>query len=324
MKRILELSIFVALLSALVGSIVTAPRAGVAAATVPPFGERVMAGSDAQYLAAASAAFAVIDVRVQLWDASVTDGRLPAVDQRQGAIVQVNAWAVFPVLFLAPPTSMTTVVNLESEVKTAMSTLTELVIPKMSDALTSGQDGEFTSGLQVWSSFKAQLAQAESRLAQTQETPSASSSNQPTRTATVTPRPGPAMATPTPRPATATPYPTQVPIDSGAHTLTGSIALYDANNPFFPGPNCGGTDGYSDLAPGGQVTVRDQNATIIAVGVITDSVTTTMYSCSLNFVVKDVPEAKFYTIEVTHRGPLSYTYAELVASDWTLSLSIGS
>jgi len=316
MRRILELSIFVALLSVLMGSIVAAPRAGVAAATVPPFGERVMAGSDAQYLAAASAAFTVIDERVQLWDASFPDGRLPAVDQRQGAIVQVNAWAVFPVLFLAPPTSMTTVVNLESEVKTAMSTLTELVIPKMSDALTSGQDDEFTSGLQVWSSFKKQVAQAESRLAKTQEHPSASSNNQPTRTATVTPQP-----------ATATPYPTQVPIDSGAHTLTGSIALYDANATYLRGQSCKGTGGYSDLAPGGQDTVRDQNGAIIAVGMITDGIASDykgiVVGCNLNFVVKDVPEAKFYTIEVTHRGPLSYTYADLVALGWMLSLRIG-
>jgi hypothetical protein len=38
----------------------------------------------------------------------------------------------------------------------------------------------------------------------------------------------------------------------------------------------------------------------------------------------DVPDGlDFYTVEVSHRGGLTYTHAEMEAADWVVGLTLG-
>jgi hypothetical protein len=73
---------------------------------------------------------------------------------------------------------------------------------------------------------------------------------------------------------------------------------------------CAGNGGYSDIGPGAAVTISDESGKLLAKGSIEGSYAQAG-SCVLTFKVFDVPAgAKFYKLEVSHRGEMSYTEAE--------------
>lgn len=123
---------------------------------------------------------------------------------------------------------------------------------------------------------------------------------------------------PTPSPApTATAAPSILP------TLTGSFVLKDATkialNP--NGPGCIGTGGYSDVGTGMPVTVKDQAGVIIATGATAFDYITAV--CALKFSIPNLPMASFYSIEVGHRGALSFSAADLAAAGWHVDFELG-
>lgn len=98
---------------------------------------------------------------------------------------------------------------------------------------------------------------------------------------------------------------------------------------------CRGAGGYEDLGEGTQVVVRNESGEVIATGALgagslplseDNSPTTTSYDwspCTFPIEVTDVPDAEFYTVEVSHRGGLTYSAAELEGLDWQPQLTIG-
>lgn len=139
--------------------------------------------------------------------------------------------------------------------------------------------------------------------------------------------PTPAAAAPTPMPVAARP---------GTHLLTGTIELVGE----WPGSvavlgrqagdQCFGDGGYGDMFEGGAVTVRDATGQIIATGrlgmgtLAGPAVYQQDATCRLPFTVADVPDADFYSVEVTHRGELSYSRADMESQGWVLSLHLGN
>jgi hypothetical protein len=117
----------------------------------------------------------------------------------------------------------------------------------------------------------------------------------------------------------ATPAPSPV----GQMDVRGSITLPWSGSFLDPNSNeCLGKDGYSDLAPGGQVTVTDETGKVVAVGRITTGQGSPYRDCVLLFEVAGVPRgAKFYGVEVTHRGKIQKTEGDLDSG--TLNLTIG-
>ncbi|WP_433610918.1 hypothetical protein [Prescottella agglutinans] len=104
--------------------------------------------------------------------------------------------------------------------------------------------------------------------------------------------------------------------------ITGVITLKGkATSSGLPtGFSCAGTGGYSDLSPTAAVKVSDESGTLLAKGHVTGSSGSSGY-CVFDFTVTDVPRGnKFYEVEVSHRGGLSFTEAE--AEDG-LALSLG-
>jgi hypothetical protein len=130
------------------------------------------------------------------------------------------------------------------------------------------------------------------------------------------------------------------------HTITGTFKLQgsaladtEAADPNTPNENfttdkdlglsgngCQGTNGHDDVAAGLQVNVANESGTTIATGsleqgeVVKDQF---WNNCVFPFTVSNVPTAKFYRIEAGRRGQVSYSYEQMQANSWRVSLSLG-
>jgi hypothetical protein len=88
------------------------------------------------------------------------------------------------------------------------------------------------------------------------------------------------------------------------------------------GSSCEGDGGYNDIGSGAGVTVRDETDTIIAVGALAPG-RVEEFSCTFPFFVTGIPNSKFYSVEVSHRGAIAYSHEQLEQQDWMVSLSLG-
>jgi hypothetical protein len=81
-----------------------------------------------------------------------------------------------------------------------------------------------------------------------------------------------------------------------------------------------GKGGYDDIRPGAGVVVRDASGTVIGKSELLEGAAPDGESrCYFPFGV-DVPtDVAFYEVEVSHRGGLTYSNAEMVAQDWTVA-----
>jgi hypothetical protein len=87
-----------------------------------------------------------------------------------------------------------------------------------------------------------------------------------------------------------------------------------------PDERCSGTDGYSDIDFGAQVSVADAAGTLVAKGSLSFGKKTEQ-GCEFPFTVDDIaPGSKFYTVEVSHRGGLTQTEDELRAGGLAFTL----
>jgi hypothetical protein len=105
--------------------------------------------------------------------------------------------------------------------------------------------------------------------------------------------------------------------------LSGTMTLTDSEGVADDGAGgCEGTGGYDDLQAGASVVVSDDANKVIGTSNLGDG----SYSgtdCVFRFVVSNLPQAKFYKVEVSHRGQVTYPYDDLVANRWSVDLSIG-
>ena len=117
------------------------------------------------------------------------------------------------------------------------------------------------------------------------------------------------------------------------HSLSGQITLHEGGWQRTWGQGdtmpCEGKGGYSDIREGTQVVVKDDTGSVVAVGALgpgdggwgvsgkgdTD--------CRLGFNIVGIPDEGFYSIEVSHRGELAYSYNDLEALGWTVAFELG-
>lgn len=105
---------------------------------------------------------------------------------------------------------------------------------------------------------------------------------------------------------------------SSSHTIKGRLVIVD---------DCA-SSGYSDVDEGTQVVVKDGDDKILATGELGISKPVPELEdlgdpCGFNFTVDDVPDAAFYSIEVGHRGELTFSKAKLEKRDWRVEFSLG-
>ncbi len=126
------------------------------------------------------------------------------------------------------------------------------------------------------------------------------------------------------------------------YTITGSLVLegtlFSLDNTdtisYQRGGACWGTNGYDDVKEGAQVTVENENGATIGTSALDAGQLaedpakmrdpTAKTTCSFSFVVRDVPKARFYKVEVSHRGQVTYSFDQLVNNSWSAELSLGS
>jgi hypothetical protein len=146
---------------------------------------------------------------------------------------------------------------------------------------------------------------------------------------TLTPTPSP-TAIPTPRP-TAPPTPTPTPLPTGGaqkdgtYRVIGTLTLVDLDGRgirYISDDLCYGQNGYNDIGPGSQITVRDSRGEIIALTNLEMGGESSDFACGYVFVV-DVPESRFYTFSLGRRGDISYSFEDLEDAGWRVDLYIG-
>ncbi|MFF0575501.1 hypothetical protein [Streptosporangium saharense] len=115
----------------------------------------------------------------------------------------------------------------------------------------------------------------------------------------------------------AVPRPAPAPLTvGGTMSVPGSSLIGDPRS-------CVTTGGYSDIREGTQVVITDEASKTIALGSLEagkpDSQSSAL--CVFPFSVQNVPGGRpFYGIEISHRGRLQYTAAQITMS---LQLTLG-
>ncbi len=119
-----------------------------------------------------------------------------------------------------------------------------------------------------------------------------------------------------------------------SHVVHGTVLLMDSGDPTLgidpsiteSGGHCYGTGGYSDMAQGASVTVRDGSGHILAtsnLGTGTGGAVASFAGlCKFTFSA-EVPETNFYSVEVANRGQLNFSLAEMKKNNWHVDLSLG-
>lgn len=113
-----------------------------------------------------------------------------------------------------------------------------------------------------------------------------------------------------------------LPRGPGEFKLHGAIALNGTGTFYSIGGDgkCAGANGYDDLTEGASVVISDSSGKTIAVGSVDGSAASGSV-CMFGFDVAKVPSGeKFYGLEVSHRGVVQFTEAEVKAGP---ILSIG-
>ena len=114
------------------------------------------------------------------------------------------------------------------------------------------------------------------------------------------------------------------------HTVKGYLSLQDSAT--FVGKACEGAGGYTDLAQGTPVVIRDGDGQVIGTGhfsvgkgarAVKIGAATVPSACVFAFTVKHVPDADTYSFAMSHRGGVVYTHEELEANNWRVGAALG-
>jgi hypothetical protein len=103
--------------------------------------------------------------------------------------------------------------------------------------------------------------------------------------------------------------------------ITGTVRIgWDGVYTCVVGPVFG-WGGFADI-PGASVTVKDGTGTIIGVSKLELPIEDGYSYCLFPFSVT-VSDSEFYSIEVSNRGEVTYSRAELESQGWSLKFKLG-
>jgi hypothetical protein len=107
-------------------------------------------------------------------------------------------------------------------------------------------------------------------------------------------------------------------------SMTGTLTLHDPDAGNKYGEVCSGTSGYDNVDAGASVVVTNEQGTVIGTGSLGLGSTSPDRDCVFNFTVADLPEARFYGVEVSHRGKVTFSREQLEQDRWNVELTLGS
>jgi hypothetical protein len=89
------------------------------------------------------------------------------------------------------------------------------------------------------------------------------------------------------------------------------------------GGPCKGLGRYGDLLGGTPVVVKDQTGSVIATGALDIGQVVAGATCRFALVVPALPKAELYEFDVAQRVVRTYSYNELTARNWQVTLALG-
>lgn len=107
----------------------------------------------------------------------------------------------------------------------------------------------------------------------------------------------------------------------GSNLVVGQMVLRDQDGWVEIGDECRGDGGYSDIRQGAQVRVSDGSGSLLATSSLEAGERRGRF-CDFAFTI-EVPDADFYTFEVTSRGELSYSAEELEERGYIVGFELG-
>lgn len=110
----------------------------------------------------------------------------------------------------------------------------------------------------------------------------------------------------------------------GTKAVEGSLVLKEMTN--VDNPTCRGRESYDDINEGAQVVVKDETGAIIATSSLSGGTPVTANLggyCQFTFQVTVPADRDFYSFEVSHRGELTYSNAEMESMGWTVAFELG-
>src|SRR5258708_19568601 len=87
---------------------------------------------------------------------------------------------------------------------------------------------------------------------------------------------------------------------------------------------CTGKQGFEDLHGGTAVVVKDESGKILATGSLGTGTAPDRLSCRFAFTLVNIADAKFYQVEVAHRGVVTYSKTSLHNPAWNSTLCLHS
>lgn len=105
-------------------------------------------------------------------------------------------------------------------------------------------------------------------------------------------------------------------------TVSGTITLFQAEL-VREGESCAGTGEYEELAPGGQVTVRNGDDKTIAVAELQRSAWLGPAACRFPFSIPNLPRSSIYLFAVDGQEQVEYSRSQLEDANWRVYLIAG-
>jgi hypothetical protein len=105
--------------------------------------------------------------------------------------------------------------------------------------------------------------------------------------------------------------------------LTGTFTLFTSAQP--QAKPCAPHVGYTDIANGAPVVIRDQRGVTVGSGSLSSgSAEPSKRGCAFQFAIRSLPVASSYTVTVGQRGGLPYSYADLKNAGWKVTMGLGA
>jgi hypothetical protein len=109
-------------------------------------------------------------------------------------------------------------------------------------------------------------------------------------------------------------------------TISGTQEVYSSDVESTDGTGCDlpSTSGYADISEGQQVNVYNETGALIATTNLgAGALGSDSSHCEFAFTFTGVPKAKFYSIETTSRGKLTFSAADVNTAGFSASMTLG-
>lgn len=110
------------------------------------------------------------------------------------------------------------------------------------------------------------------------------------------------------------------------HDIMGTLTLHNDGPVYQSATTCAGDGGFDDIDSRTlQAVAKDDKGVIVGTAGMTSTRPGDAQNdeCYMSFTLKALPDAPFYSIEVGHRGAVTYSKTDLESRGWAIDLTIG-